>query len=515
MPCQDTQEDLQAYLDGELSSLRRAVIESHLAECSECRQVIAELRKVSGVLGGWKERSISKESELSLHTKIYLAEMPAEKPEPTKARAARRAVSQPVVSPPLRMPVLRWLTTGWRPVAAAAVVLLAAVVYLARDRAVKAPARRVTARATTDVLSALSAASTAGQVADGAIYAALVGKRAIASEVLDPARVASSDVVGTFLARIESESDKNVGRKLINMLAGSTHGAPARRSIDVASVFGSCFAPFGRDLWAAEAPSDPIAEARQYELEGRLKEALSRYQALSADTEAPRTLLAQGALMLRLGDLDGARIALSDAAGGDDKVAKACAQALLAELAGAEGARERANAIRATAVSAQDWQKVGLFEIEALDYRGAANSFMKAANAAGEDQVGFAEQARFRSAWCQKEVGQISTGVYGFKMIMEDARAPQALTYAAGLEQAVGLARVRKYAESVEVCRELVSRPAPDPNLEALAYFQKGYVELRDLKDSNAAAASLDRVSAAGQGNLSYAALVLRQSTGR
>jgi hypothetical protein len=216
-----------------------------------------------------------------------------------------------------------------------------------------------------------------------------------------------------------------------------------------------------------------------------------------------------------LGDLDGAQSALVAAAASGDIVVKTAADGLMIEIADARKARQEVAPLRPTAVSAADWQQVALLEVQAYDYRSAANSFMKAAGAASEDQIEFIQSARFRSAWCQKETGQISTGVYGFKGIADDPRSPAALAYSAGIEEAVGLARVGEFAGSVAVCKTLVKRPAGDPVMEAMAYFQKGFVELRGLEDKAAATESLGRVSAAGQGNLSYAALILLQSGGK
>jgi len=46
-------EDLMAYADGELPSDRAAFVARHLTKCAECRQVIADLRKVSDDLERW------------------------------------------------------------------------------------------------------------------------------------------------------------------------------------------------------------------------------------------------------------------------------------------------------------------------------------------------------------------------------------------------------------------------------------------------------------------------------
>jgi hypothetical protein len=213
-----------------------------------------------------------------------------------------------------------------------------------------------------------------------------------------------------------------------------------------------------------------------------------------------------------MGDLDGAQAVLAKAAAGKDKTTAASAQALLVEVTDARSARGQAQSAKSTAVSAAEWHKVALLEVEGYDYRAAANSFMQAASAAGDSRSEIARDARFRSAWCQKEVGQLSTGIYGFKAVFDETDSLQKLSYAAGIEQAVCLARIGRFQESVDTCKAVVKRPAGDPEMEALAYFQKGCVELRNLKDAKSAGESLGIVSASGQGNLSYAALVLLQT---
>ncbi|HEY6274472.1 MAG TPA: DUF4349 domain-containing protein [Terriglobales bacterium] len=48
------QEELMAYLDGELSPDRSATTAGHLEECPQCRQLAAELEEVSEMLGAWQ-----------------------------------------------------------------------------------------------------------------------------------------------------------------------------------------------------------------------------------------------------------------------------------------------------------------------------------------------------------------------------------------------------------------------------------------------------------------------------
>jgi anti-sigma factor RsiW len=53
MPCLDVQMALQAYVDGELSAERAALVEQHLAGCRECRAELARLQAVIAALETW------------------------------------------------------------------------------------------------------------------------------------------------------------------------------------------------------------------------------------------------------------------------------------------------------------------------------------------------------------------------------------------------------------------------------------------------------------------------------
>ncbi len=48
------QEELQAYLDGELEAARRAEVEKHLRACAECTAVVRDLQQVSQTLQSWQ-----------------------------------------------------------------------------------------------------------------------------------------------------------------------------------------------------------------------------------------------------------------------------------------------------------------------------------------------------------------------------------------------------------------------------------------------------------------------------
>jgi len=50
MSCEELSEELSAYLDGELSPEERAALETHLERCPRCREELASLRAVSGLV---------------------------------------------------------------------------------------------------------------------------------------------------------------------------------------------------------------------------------------------------------------------------------------------------------------------------------------------------------------------------------------------------------------------------------------------------------------------------------
>jgi hypothetical protein len=53
------QEELMAYLDGELSTERAAAAVAHIEQCTECQRLAADLREVSQKLGSWEVGSSS------------------------------------------------------------------------------------------------------------------------------------------------------------------------------------------------------------------------------------------------------------------------------------------------------------------------------------------------------------------------------------------------------------------------------------------------------------------------
>ncbi len=513
MPCEQYEGDLQAYLDGELAPQRRSDLEIHVGKCEQCREVIEQLRAVSAALARWQSRVPSDKFEFLLQFKLSTENLPSEETEPRPVGAAEgrpeaRRASAPQTS------LARWLYTGWRPVALLTSIFLVAVIVVALQHTA-GRRRPMIRRPAVDMVKAFMEVGPDGDISAAYIYAANASKKAVEADELAPGRVASSEVAYNFLVSMESPADRNAGQRLINMLS-SRRGGPFRAETAGLSVLAVMESILVRDLYAASATSSALLEARRFEMQGRLREALARYASVVDGGEAARARLAEGALRLRAGDLDGAVIALEKAAEDKEAVIKNTALALLAEVETARKGRERLPAVRETAKTAVDWFSLGLLEIRSYDFRSAANSFMKAANASGTDEGQIRQEARFRSAWCQKEIGQISTAVYGFRSITT-GEAPSELEYSARLLEAVSLCRIGRYEESVAVCRELVKKSPPESarGLEALAYFHKGHLELRHLGDINGAAESLGRVAAGGQGNLSFAAQYLLQSKGR
>lgn len=514
MACEEIREDAQAYLDNELSPARRVVVEEHIHNCPQCQEVVRELESISAALGAWSDARISRQFEFDLEFKLANEPVPEEKPSKARPRLQVEFVDRPIEKAP-KVSALTWVLTGWRPVAATAAMMLVTVAILTMytpDRTVR-PANR---RNGGNVLAALTAAGGTGEMADASIFAGIVAKRAIGEATLDSTRVAQSDVVYSFLASVDSQTDKNTGRKLINLLARATGDQiHTRRPTAAVGLSNPLSLFFGAPAYAAEITTDPLVVARSYELQGRLKEALIRYGGLTGGSEAGRAQLAIGALKLRMGELTAAETTLTGVASHGDPVVSTMAGELLQEIrVSREAARKLAKARQGSLASGQDWFEVALLEVAAYDFRDASSSFMKAANASGVDED-FARQARFRSAWCQVETGQIGTGIYGFKNLASASTTPDEIAYVSGIEEAVGLARIGKYKESVAACNMLLKNPAPSAALEALCLFQKGVVELRNLDDSNAAIDSLSRAASSGQGNLSYAAQVLLQNSSR
>jgi len=67
------QEELMAYLDGELRADRATSVASHMEECPDCQKLAEDLRSVSWRLMNWKAESF--DAELARDTPVVFSEM--------------------------------------------------------------------------------------------------------------------------------------------------------------------------------------------------------------------------------------------------------------------------------------------------------------------------------------------------------------------------------------------------------------------------------------------------------
>jgi hypothetical protein len=111
-----TNEDVMAYLDGELSPEAAAEMTAHLTQCRACQDVAADLQGVSRQLSGW-----------AVETAETASELPSNLATAIEARAAGRA----------KKPGSRWRTRAFAwtaAVAMAVVILIPALVRRSSDR---------------------------------------------------------------------------------------------------------------------------------------------------------------------------------------------------------------------------------------------------------------------------------------------------------------------------------------------------------------------------------------------
>ena len=79
------QEELMAYLDGELATNRAVAAAAHLEHCAECQELAADLRKLSQEMMAWEVEQAGSSSEISGEIVAVL-----EKKEPVRKLAYRR-----------------------------------------------------------------------------------------------------------------------------------------------------------------------------------------------------------------------------------------------------------------------------------------------------------------------------------------------------------------------------------------------------------------------------------------
>jgi anti-sigma factor RsiW len=61
---------IEAYHDGELDASDRAVIESHVAQCDDCRRALAQLQAMSVLVATSEQPALSQISRYRLHQKV-------------------------------------------------------------------------------------------------------------------------------------------------------------------------------------------------------------------------------------------------------------------------------------------------------------------------------------------------------------------------------------------------------------------------------------------------------------
>jgi hypothetical protein len=83
------QEELMAYLDGELATNRAVAAAAHLEHCAECQEMAADLRKLSQGMMAWEVEGLEPEDEMPIAIKAALQDRPG-KPRKTKARLGWR-----------------------------------------------------------------------------------------------------------------------------------------------------------------------------------------------------------------------------------------------------------------------------------------------------------------------------------------------------------------------------------------------------------------------------------------
>jgi predicted anti-sigma-YlaC factor YlaD len=75
MRCFDVQMELEAYVDGELSSERTALLKRHLAGCEVCRAELARLQAVVAALETWP--SVAEPAQLTARVMAEVRQRPA------------------------------------------------------------------------------------------------------------------------------------------------------------------------------------------------------------------------------------------------------------------------------------------------------------------------------------------------------------------------------------------------------------------------------------------------------
>ena len=85
------QEELMAYLDGELATNRAVAAAAHLEHCAECQELAADLRKLSQELMAWEVEELEPTEGTPIAIKAALQDRPG-KPRKAKARLGWRVL---------------------------------------------------------------------------------------------------------------------------------------------------------------------------------------------------------------------------------------------------------------------------------------------------------------------------------------------------------------------------------------------------------------------------------------
>ncbi len=85
------QEELMAYLDGELATNRAVAAAAHLEHCAECQELAADLRKLSQELMAWEVEELEPTEGTPITIKAALQDRPG-KPRKAKARLGWRVL---------------------------------------------------------------------------------------------------------------------------------------------------------------------------------------------------------------------------------------------------------------------------------------------------------------------------------------------------------------------------------------------------------------------------------------
>jgi len=70
------QEELMAYLDGELATNRAVAAAAHLEHCAECQELAGDLRKLSQQMMAWEVEALVPEDEMPIAIQAALQDRP-------------------------------------------------------------------------------------------------------------------------------------------------------------------------------------------------------------------------------------------------------------------------------------------------------------------------------------------------------------------------------------------------------------------------------------------------------